>query len=353
MGWSGSTDWISSANASCPGTAGFHQSSTGMSKSSTSKRSRPRSKWLCSRSGRALTGGSVGGSAASTASLSISSGCTSAHFISKLGGAGASTGSRRAWAGGSATVAADSGFTSRGSSTSCSERSHAASRLASLALAAAWASRATSVAISAARTAVWGLRSLQFTVAGSLGIARRHTCSGLRGTAGRALDGRWRCLWRHNGQAFAAIVLRQAPVHFLPPCGCVVGLAHQCAQGSRFPSDTACTIAGTGPLFQVRRPCALRAFRTLLSKEEGGSRSYTGLSRILLSARGTSNFPICRRSAQQCQVDLSPGSQAGVILKRAGQPCVNRKARFTPIRIFLLPELRVTQSLEGGPLLLS
>ena len=81
-------------------------------------------------------------------------------------------------------------------------------------------------------------RSLHLAIAGSFGIAGGHACRRLRGAAARsALRFVGRGL-RHNGKPFAALVRRETPIHFLLPRWLGGGLAHQCAQFSRFPSDT-------------------------------------------------------------------------------------------------------------------
>ena len=79
--------------------------------------------------------------------------------------------------------------------------------------------------------------SLHLAVAGDFCIPCCHAGRCLRGAALCSALRVGGCALRHNGQALAALVSLQTLIHFLLPRWLGGGLAHQCAQISRFPSD--------------------------------------------------------------------------------------------------------------------
>jgi hypothetical protein len=70
-----------------------------------------------------------------------------------------------------------------------------------------------------------GFLGLHLAKAGSLGIARRHTCGGLRGKAARVVANLGGPLGPGLGLTFAAAVRGEALIHFLLPRGFGGGLA--------------------------------------------------------------------------------------------------------------------------------
>ena len=136
----------------------------------------------------------------------------------------------------------------------------AVSSLSRAICAAACASRAARVAAPAARSAATGLSSLHLAVAGSLGKAGSHARGSFCGaTACRALRLVWRGLW-HDRKTLARLVRCETLIHFLFPRWFGGGLARQCTQFSRIPSDAVLRFAAkpgtrsSGPRSSPYRP---------------------------------------------------------------------------------------------------
>ena len=79
---------------------------------------------------------------------------------------------------------------------------------------------------------------LHFAVTGSMGVAGSHAGSRLGSEAARLTLHLGRCRLCNDTQPFAGLVRCESLIYFLLPRWFGGGLAHQCTQISRIPSDT-------------------------------------------------------------------------------------------------------------------